>query len=138
MTSQTLVGFAEGDRSVNVTMDLELTLDVNDELVVTERTWSAEGDPIVIPEPKPDEEEEEEKEEVKEEEKEEEEAEPEPENKVTIRKPKTETIVDEEVPLAEAPKTGDFTYVLIVAIAVLAVLAATVIVLDKKRRNEKN
>ena len=42
VSSQTLVGVASGDRSVNVEMNIEFELDVNDELVVTEHVWREE------------------------------------------------------------------------------------------------
>ena len=58
-------------------------------------------------------------------------------NKVTIKKANTETILDEEVPLAAAPKTGDYTFVLIAVIAVLALGIAATFFFEKKRRNSK-
>lgn len=42
VSSQTLVGVASGNRSVNVEMNIEFKLDVNDELVVTEHVWRDE------------------------------------------------------------------------------------------------
>ncbi|MBR2223492.1 MAG: Cys-Gln thioester bond-forming surface protein, partial [Christensenellaceae bacterium] len=152
-SSQTMVGVAEGNRSVNVTMELEFSLDVNDEIVTTERVWSDAGDPVVIPNDpiilpgggiEGGEEEDTLDEnpvvpgdgEIIEPDLEIEEIEK--INKVTIKKANTETILDEEVPLAAAPKTGDYTFVLIAVIAVLALGIAAAFVIDKKRKSAKH
>ena len=50
----------------------------------------------------------------------------------------TETILDEEVPLAAAPKTGDNSFVLIVVLVVVALGIVATIIVDKKRKNAKN
>ena len=47
VSSQTLVGMASGDHNVNVEMNITFDLDVNDEVVVTERVWRDEHDPVV-------------------------------------------------------------------------------------------
>ncbi|MBQ4061769.1 MAG: Cys-Gln thioester bond-forming surface protein, partial [Christensenellaceae bacterium] len=129
LSSQTMVGVAEGMRGVDVTMELEISLDVNDEVVVTERIWEDEGDPIIIPPTIPGEED------------------PNPpldedpnpptkvRKRVTVKKTNTETILDEEVPLAAAPKTGDYTFVLIIVLVVVALGIVATIIVDKKRKN---
>ena len=57
-------------------------------------------------------------------------------NKVTIRDPETETIVDEEVPLADAPKTGDVSGMLIAVIAIVAVVVGLIQRTNKKFSTE--
>lgn len=42
LSSQTMVGVAEGDRSVDISMDISFELSVDDEIVVTERVWRNE------------------------------------------------------------------------------------------------
>jgi len=102
VSSQTLVGKASGDRGVNVEMSISFELNVNDEIVVTERVWRDEYDPetnstTVHVEETP------------------EESGETPPPPVTYRMSRNvgqlETILDEEVPLAEVPETGDISVV---------------------------
>ena len=102
-------------------MNLTFTLDVEDDLFVTERVWDHAGDPTYTPGPEP---------EVPED--------PEgdgtttiPENRIPyapapaevrlINDDETVTIEEEEVPLAATPETGDMTALWIVMIVVAAV-----------------
>jgi len=117
--SQTMVGIAEGQHQVSVDASLTVSFSVDEEKnVVAKREWHEEGDPT-----QEDREEPEEREEP-------------PVRRVTVRRDTT-TIPDEAVPLAEAPKTGDASWVLIVvAIAAALGLTAT-FVFDKKRKNNR-
>ena len=114
--SQTLVGVASGDRAVSVEMNITFELDVNDEVVVTERVWRDEHDPqtssttvrktkrVEKETPIPDEDV------PLGEEPEEEEFVP-AVYRMTRGVGQLETIIDEEVPLAEVPQTGDISAV---------------------------
>ena len=126
--SQTLVGMAKGERDVAVHNSMTINFNVDEtKHVVAETEWEDEGDPIIIPPTIPGEED------------------PNPpldedpnpppkvRNRVTVNKTNTETILDEEVPLAAAPKTGDNSIVLIVVLAVLAMGIAATFVFEKKR-----
>ncbi len=131
VTSQTFVTVLEGDKEVDVTRSYSISFNVDEtNSVVTERVWDEEGDPIEMPDniegeedtdgplnelPEEDDD----------------------EHKVTIKKNEAETILDEEVPLAAAPKTGDYTFVLIAISAVIAIALALTFVFEKKRRAEK-
>ena len=59
VSSQTMVGLASGERGVDVSMDIKFDLDVEG-VVVTERVWHEESDPVVVhppqnlPEPEPE------------------------------------------------------------------------------------
>ncbi|MBQ4062640.1 MAG: Cys-Gln thioester bond-forming surface protein [Christensenellaceae bacterium] len=131
--SQSMVGISEGTRTVDIGMSMTVSFEVDEyNHVVAERIWEDEGDPIIIPPTIPGEED------------------PNPpldedpnpptkvRNRVTVNKTNTETILDEEVPLAAAPKTGDNSFVLIAVLVVVALGIVATIIVDKKRKNAEN
>ena len=135
-SSQTLVGFASGKHAVDLSMNLTFTLDVEDDLFVTERVWSNAGDPTYTPgEPEqpeqPEEPEQPEQPEQPEEPEQPDYTTPIPDTRVPyapapaearlINDDDTVTIEEEEVPLAATPETGDMTALWIVMIVVAAV-----------------
>ena len=137
---------AKGERDVAVHNNMTINFNVDESKhVVAETEWDTKGDPIILPEGGIEGGEEEDTldenpvvpgdGEIVEPDLEIEEIEK--INKVTIKKANTETILDEEVPLAAAPKTGDYTFVLIAVIAVLALGIAATFFFEKKRRNSK-
>ena len=132
--SQTMVGVASGERAVDVSMDLAFELNVEDEIIVTERYWSSEwyeeyeeetGDENDVKETESETETEEETETV-----------PGNEN-WTPNDPGDGTveIEDEDVPMADAPATGDIAVMLLAAAAVSG--AGFLAVASKKREDEE-
>lgn len=112
VSSQTMVGLAGGERAVSVSMNIAFDLDVKDEVIATENVWRTEWTNHV---PAAQAEEDEEHEEeittfmIRDE----------PEAAAAEAAAGLEEIPDEEVPLADAPKTGDGTLIL-AAISVLS------------------
>jgi len=103
-SSQTLVGVANGKRSVNVSMDIVFNLDVKDQVVATERVWRKAKDPVEVREPR-----------------------------ARYRYNAPETIIEEEpVPLADVPQTGDNSVVWF-AMIVLAAAGLFVINASEKK-----
>jgi len=116
-SSQTLVGLASGDRGVSVSMNIKFDVNVQDEVVATERVWRDEwtrnnppagfnpppaiNPPVVIND-----------------------------DPVPLGDDGLVTILDEEVPLADAPQTGDnsIVYVLMSLISLCGI-----VLLAKKR-----
>lgn len=112
--SQTLVGLAKGEQKVEVSTQMTISFNVDEEKnVVAERVWHTENDPIYTP------------------------GEEDPDDTTTIPNDPvpyspepveqrlvnddTVTIEDEEVPLADTPETGDMT-----ALWIGIIVAATV------------
>ena len=127
-SSQTMVGLANGDRGVDVTMNVTFEMNVEG-VTVTERVWHEEGDPTVtwlLP-PPPTEDLPPEEPEVPEE--------PwiPPENHRLGGD--TVEIPDEPVPLASPTKTGDDTGLWVMMALMVAFSMVAVNVCDKKRRN---
>jgi len=114
--SQTFVTLLEGDKEVNVRQGFTMNFNVDENnKIVTKRSWKDEYDPSFTPdgeEPIPV---------------------PPRENKVIVRKP-TETIIDEAVPLAAVPKTGDLSIILI---GIIAAAALGLIILTFCSKNTK-
>lgn len=120
VSSQTMVGLAEGDHAVNVSMTINFQLDVDNEIIVSEHVWrdqwtNPSNPPYEPPHNPPEEpmmlrfrrepEEEEEEEEI---------------------------ILDELVPLANAPNTGDDSGILL-ALAAFSAIGLTYLALIQKR-----
>lgn len=143
VSSQTMVGLAGGDRAVSVSMNIEFNLDVQDEVVVRERVWRTEWttDPPAPEENDP-------------------EADPqdltvpeeeEPVTTFMIREEPAAAaaeaaedgeavdglleIPDEEVPLADAPKTGDGSLIL-AAISALSGIGYAGITFTTRRKEQ--
>jgi len=136
VSSQTMVGLAGGERGVNVSMDIQFNLDVEG-VVVTERVWHEERDPVVVHPPQnlPD---------------------PEPNTPVTPQDPaepaepaawtapenqrlandEAVEIPEEPVPLATPVTTGDDTGLWIMALLVIACGMVAVNIFDRKRTHE--
>lgn len=110
-SSQTLIGTAEGSRAVSVSMNIKFELNVEDEVVATERVWRKEHDPIT-----------------------EEPEDPEPPVRYRVARGvgQLETIIDEEVPLAEVPQTGDNSIVWF-ALILMSVCGLCVLNLSDKK-----
>ena len=118
LASQTMVGVAEGDREVNVSMNIKFDFSVEDEVVATERVWRTEwsdfggdgdddGDDDVTPPGDDDDDIELGDDDVPLTDLPESDI---PEENVPLADAEQEEVVDmidEEVPLAEAPQTGD-------------------------------
>ena len=111
ISSQTMVGLAGGEHAVNVSMTVSFELDVNDAVVATETVWRNEWHRPYNPEPIDEE--------------------PEPEDP---ENPDEEVILDEDVALADAPKTGDSSDLLVIF---AAVSAFGLIVLSLPRKKEE-
>lgn len=120
--SQTFVGMAEGYKSVDVAMEVDLTFHVKEGTVTTVREWADEGDPVVTP-PAP----------------------PEP----PTREPRTwnppqvnrlannDVVINEEpVPLASPAITGDSTGLWVALFLTVAFAMVAINVFDKKRSHE--
>ena len=121
VSSQTLVGVSSGERGVNVTMDIKFEVAVDDTVIVTERVWQHEGDPVEDFFPTPDPEEEEE-------------VPPPPVFEVNVEDDTIE-IPDEPVPLADAPKTGSNAIVWVVLALFAAMGMAATRFTTKKQHN---
>ncbi|MBQ1228727.1 MAG: Cys-Gln thioester bond-forming surface protein, partial [Firmicutes bacterium] len=106
-TSQTMVGVASGKRDVNVTMDIVFELNVDDEVISKERVWHDEGDPGVNVPPAV----------------------------FAVHRP-LENIPEEEVPLADAPQTGDEAIVF-AALTLLAGISLMAMHVSEKKRKEE-
>lgn len=138
VSSQTLVGLAGGNHGVNVTMDIEFNLNVEDEVMATERVWHYEHDPVITPPAPP--------------------AEPvtpptpptppapvalaaraavwtAPENQRLANEEAVE-IPEEPVPLATPAITGDDTGLWVMALMMIACCMVAINVFDKKRNHE--
>ena len=132
VSSQTLVALASGAHNIDVSMDLTFELDVDDKIIVRERVWHDEGEEaeLLPPPPTPPER-----------------TPPEPpENPPTpptpptppeesYDPPETETIPDEDVPLADVPGLGDDSSVWML-VAAFAVFSLVVINAPAKKREE--
>ena len=108
--SQSFVGLAEGTNYVDITKSMTIKFDVDeDNHVVAERTWHDEADPEV------------------------------PENPgvfaVAVHRP-LENIPEEEVPLADAPQTGDEAIVF-AALTLLAGISLMAMHVSEKKRKEE-
>ena len=105
-SSQTMVGVASGKRAVNVTMDIDFTLDVNEGVVVKESVKREEvpaGDPGAFA--------------------------------LAVHRP-LENIPEEEVPLADAPQTGDEAIVFAVLTLLAGMSLMAMHVSEQKRKEE--
>ena len=133
VSSQTFVGIAEGYKSVDVSMEVNLNFNVVDSTITTTREWRTEHDPVnkdTQPEPTPETPEEK----------------PTPTTPPTPEQPKTEPnvqdipdedvpltdIPDEDVPLAAVPQTGDMSPLWMLMSAVSGIGLAGTVVLRKK------
>ena len=115
VSSQTMVGMAGGERAVSVSMDIEFELNVKDEVVATETVWrtewtnpgggGGEGGGTFRIRRNPD------------------------------GDGNTTEIPDEEVPLADAPKTGDGSLIL-AAISALSGIGYAGLTLAARRREQ--
>ena len=116
-SSQTFVGRGSGQRAVGVSMNLKFDLDVQDEIVVTERQWREESYYELPDYPEYDPEEHDDDKDI-------------PEDPVPLSD--LVDIFDEEIPLASVPQTGvnNTPWSLMVAAAGLALAA----VLGKKNK----
>ena len=133
-TSQTMVGMASGEHAVNVSMTINFDLDVDDEVVATERVWREEWTKPSEPPKEPPQEPPQEP------------AEPDEtsgeipvyEEPVPYRMYRPETdeesviIPDEEIPLADAPSTGDISAIY-AAFAAVSALGLAGLSLNRKR-----
>ena len=108
-TSQTMVGVASGKRDVNVSMNIEFKLDVNDEVISKERVWHNEGEIPHDPAPGA--------------------------FAVVVHRP-LENIPEEEVPLADAPQTGDEAIVF-AALTLLAGISLMAMHVSEQKRKEE-
>ena len=112
--SQTFVGVAEGTRNVDVSVGVTIKFDVDENNhVVAERKWHDEEHTPNVPE--------------------EEERTPPTNYRVTIEGDGTEEIIDDPVPLAAAPKTGDNSALWILLIMVAGFGIAALNIFGKKR-----
>jgi len=114
--SQTFVGIAEGTRNVDVSMGVTIKFDVDENNhVVATRYWSEESDPVIAP----------------------------PAEEVEVPEPpvryrmergvgEEEVIIDEPVPLADVPQTGDNS-VLWFALIMLSGLGLCILDLSGKK-----
>ncbi|MBQ7936901.1 MAG: Cys-Gln thioester bond-forming surface protein [Oscillospiraceae bacterium] len=129
--SQTFVGIAEGYKSVDTAMEIDLSFNVEEGTVTTLREWHSEGDPVyrIID---------------GDEEFEEEEipltpvlynAEPNPPAEKLDVPSDTETILDEDVPLAAVPGLGDESSMWLM-VAVFAFVGFMALNLPEKKREE--
>ena len=109
-SSQTMVGKAEGSRVVNVSMNISFELDVDDRVVAREHVYRDEHDPIYPPQNPP----------------------PPALYRMTRGVGQLE-IIDEEVPLAEPPQTGDIS---MLWFAMVLVSGLGLCVLNLKKREE--
>ena len=117
--SQTLVGLAAGKQEFvsNTTMTINFTVD-EQRKVVAQRTWInnvpvEEQDPPVGPDVPPQE----------------------PPQVFNLNREGVVEIIDEQVPLAAAPKTGDASF-LFIALALFAAISLCAANFDKKRKHE--
>ncbi len=130
VTSQTLVALASGAHNIDVSMDLTFDLDVDDKIIVRERVWHDEGESIQIieeppvpfsdpPVPYNDPPEDQT---------------PPPPERYDVP-PETETILDEDVPLAAVPGLGDESsmWLMVAGFAFVGFMALN---LPEKKREE--
>ena len=118
--SQNFIGKYEGAAEIDVGMRIDLSFNVEEGTVTTERIWRSEADPIITPGEAQDEEEE---------------VTP-PENyRVVINDDGLEEIPDEPVPLASAPKTGDNSGMWLILVLVTAFGLVAINVVSKKRQH---
>ena len=115
--SQSMVGMAQGVNTVDVTVGMTIKFDVDENNhVVAERHWHKDSDPTNDPR--------------------EEDVPPPPVRyRMTRGVGQLEIIVDEEVPLAEPPQTGDIS-VLWFAMIVMSGLGLCMLNLLEKKREE--
>ena len=112
--SQTFVGVAEGTRNVDVSVGVTIKFDVDENNhVVAERKWHDEEHTPNVPE--------------------EEERTPPTNYRVTIEGDGTEEIIDDPVPLAAAPKTGDNSALWVLLIMAAGFGIAVLNIFGKKR-----
>lgn len=126
-SSQTMVGMAGGKHAVNVSMEIDFNVAVDESIIVTERKWRNEGDPVteftpVNPPRRPTPPTE--TEEI-----------PEEDPPLAALSDDGEVILDEEVPLANVPKTGDNS-VLWLFVSAAVVLGLVFVNLSNKKRTE--
>ena len=108
--SQTMVGLAEGNRSVDVSMNVTVKFSVDEEKnVVAKRVWHDEADPEVAPTHGV--------------------------FALAVHRP-LENIPEEEVPLADAPQTGDEAIVF-AALTLLAGISLMAMHVSEKKRKEE-
>ena len=112
LDSQNFIGKYEGTAEVDVCMEINLTFNVEESVVTTERIWRTEYDPVVELE--------------------------EPQTpqifRLTNQTGGGEEIPDEEIPLADAPKTGDMTSLVVMITLMAAMCLVIMTISDKKRR----
>ena len=108
--SQSFVGVAQGERNVDVSVGVTISFDVDENNhVVAERTWHDEADPEVAPNPGV--------------------------FALAVHRP-LENIPEEEVPLADAPQTGDEAIVF-AALTLLAGISLMAMHVSEQKRKEE-
>ena len=108
--SQTMVGLAEGTNTFDISKKISVKFDVDeDNQVVVERTWHDEADPEVAPNPGV--------------------------FAFAVHRP-LENIPEEEVPLADAPQTGDEAIVF-AALTLLAGISLMAMHVSEQKRKEE-
>lgn len=123
--SQTFVGIAEGAHAVNVSMNITFDLSVTEEVVAVEHVWreeTIETSYVPFNDPPPPNNPPREKETPP----------PPARYRMSRRVTELETIVDEEVPLAEVPQTGDMSAVWF-AMVLVAMCGLCVLKLQEKK-----
>ena len=129
--SQTMVGISEGTRTVDVSMNIEFTMNADDEVVTRERIWRTErhtpNDPPMPP-----------TEEIPPEDPPLEDQPPveEPYEEIFEEDPPLTVIEDDPIPLASVPQTGDSS-LLFVAMTILSGSGLAGLALTKKREDEE-
>lgn len=132
VTSQTFVGIASGLYAVNVDMQLTFNVNIEDEIVTTERVWREEGE-VELPTPNPN---------IPGEDPEDPNG-PQgnpgtniPDEQVPMDDGELTEIDEEDVPLADVPQTGDSS-VFFIVLAVLSAIGLAAVVLTGKRKGSE-
>ena len=134
VSSQTMVGIAEGNREVDVSMNICFEFSVEDEIVATERVWREErtSTEVIIPDEEPP------LSDVPIEEPvdpptEPEQAPDEPVVEIPNETPPLADIPNEDIPLANVPKTGDTSALWLALSALFGSCLIGLTILDRKR-----
>ena len=109
--SQNFIGKYEGTAEINVGMQIDLTFNVEESVVTTERIWRSEADPTAEPGPVPF-------------------------NFGHVVPRPLDNIPDEEVPLADAPQTGDEAAIFAVLTVLAGISLMAMHVSEQKRKEE--
>ena len=114
VSSQTFVSVLEGEKEVNVSRGYEICFNVTEQTtIIAERNWRDTNDPVYSGE-------------------EDEDPQPRARYRLTRGVGQLETLIDEEVPLAEVPQTGDIS-ILWFALIALSGLGLCLISLSEKK-----